>query len=174
MIANFNEQRLSIDGVTIQFGLKRGQLRLRLRNGNIPIESIDTSQFLNFEVDFKGGSENNICWVFNLKTKESQVLKGLLKKTRLGTVSKGIQQLSPQDVNMENNGVCSVEASFEMVSITDVFITEIEDEQPYFTKKEITGLLQKKKMKTVIGRKIFKEHLQTLFEPCILQADFDV
>ncbi|QSJ19395.1 hypothetical protein JYQ62_12115 [Nostoc sp. UHCC 0702] len=144
-----------------------------MRNGNIPIESIDTSQFVNFQVDLKGGSENNISWVFNLKTKESQVLKGLLKKTQLGTVSKGIQQLNSQDVNMENNGICSVEASFELVSIADVCITEIEYEQPYLTKKEI-GLLKTKKNQTVIERKFIKEHLQQLFEPCILQADFDV
>ncbi|MEH2246323.1 hypothetical protein [Nostoc sp.] len=176
VIANFSEQRLTKDGVTIQFGLKRGTLRLRLQNGNIPIESIDTSQFINFQVDLIAGSENNISWVFKLKAKKSNVLKGLLKKTRLGTVFKDIQQLNTQDVNMDNNVICSVEATFEIVSITDICITEIEYEQPNLPKEVVAGLLNKnKKNKAVLEKKILKEDLiKKLFEPCILQAEFDV
>ncbi|MEH2179934.1 hypothetical protein [Nostoc sp.] len=172
VIANFSEQRFSIDGVTIQFGLKRGRLRLRLRNGNIPIESIDTSQFINFQVELTVESENNISWDF----KQSNVLRGLLNRTQLGTVSKGIQQLNAQDVNMDNNGICSVEATFEIVSITDICITEIEYEQPNLPREIFTGFLNKnKKIKAAFDRKILKKDLiKKLLKPCILQAGFEV
>jgi hypothetical protein len=176
MTVNFSEQRLSINGVTIQFGLKRGRLRLRLQNGNIPIESIDTSQFINFQVDLIAGSENNISWVFKIKDQISNVLRGSHNEIKLGTVSKDIQQLNTQDVNMDNNRICSVEATFELVSITDICITEIEYEQPNLLKEVVTGLFNKnKKTKAVLERKIFNEDLiKKLFEPYILQAEFDV
>ncbi|MEH1947925.1 MAG: hypothetical protein V7K77_13365 [Nostoc sp.] len=176
MTINFGEQRLSIDGVTIQFGLKRGKLRLRLQNGNIPIESIDTSQFINFQVDLIAGSENNISWVFKIKGQISNVLRGSHNEIKLGTVSKDIQQLNTQDVNMDNNGICFVEATFELVSITDICITEIEYEQPNLPREIVAGLLNKnKKIKAVLDRKFLKEDLiKKLFEPCILQARFDV
>ncbi|MEH2226647.1 hypothetical protein [Nostoc sp.] len=176
MTANFGEQTLSIDGVTIGFGLKRGRLRLRLQNGNIPIESIDTSQFINFQVDLRGGLENNISWVFQINGQISNVLRGSFKRIKLGTVSKGIQQLNTQDVNMDNNGICSVEATFELVSIRDICITEIEDEQPDLPKEFVARFFNKnKKIKAVLERKFLKENLiKGLFEPCILQAEFDV
>lgn len=76
---------------------------------------------------------------------------------------------------MENNGICSVEASFELVSIADVCITEIEYEQPNLPKEEIAALLKNKKKKAALERNIINDHrLKKLFEPCILQADFVV
>ncbi|MEA5621952.1 hypothetical protein [Nostoc sp. UHCC 0251] len=176
MTINFGEQRLSIDGVTIQFGLKRGKLKLRLQNGNIPIESIDTSQFINFQVDLIAVSENNISWVFQINGQISNVLTGLHNKIKLGTVSKDIQQLNTQDVNMDNNGRCSVEATFELVSIRDICITEIEYEQPNLLQEVVTGFFNtNKKKKAVLERAFFNEDLRKqLFEPCILQAEFYV
>lgn len=147
-----------------------------MHNGIIPIESIDTSQFPNFQVDLIGGSENNISWDFKIKTTESTVLKGQIHKTKLGTVFKGMQQGSVQNINLTDRGICSVEATFGiMPSVRDICITNIYYETSNFS-QEVIALFEQndKKFKRVVEQKIVRNYIQPLFQPCILQAAFDV
>jgi hypothetical protein len=174
IIANFGEQRLSVDGVTIQFGLKRGQLRLRLKNGIIPIESVDTSQFINFQVDLTGGTENNICWIFQYRSQESTFLKGLINKIKLGTVVKSMQQKNLQGtVNLDDRGICSVEATFEVSAVTDVYI-KIEQDSSNLQNQLFAVLLNRTKKKKAVAERLILKYLKPLLEPCILQGKFDV
>ncbi|MBU7584888.1 MAG: hypothetical protein KAF91_18605 [Nostoc sp. TH1S01] len=74
---------------------------------------------------------------------------------------------------MENNGICSVEASFELVFNTDVRITEIDDELTNLSKEQVAGLFKNKKKKRQLEITLQKL-VKKLFYPYILQADFYV
>lgn len=158
---NFNEQWKPLLGGRVKFGLKGGELRLKLENGEIPLaarelnglfdlsiqeerqqqESVDNqsgletsvaenksgiqntlpteitiqkterSQFTSCQVS-TNDSETNPAWVFQVKTGKS-VLKGFLKKTKLGTLNIKRQPWR-------------IEATFE-VSAQDVHLTDAED-----------------------------------------------
>lgn len=157
---NFNEQWEPLLGGRMKFGLKGGEVRLKLENAQMPLaarelngsfnlsvqeerqqqegsanqsnveaslgesksgvqEKLGTekttgrtnqSQLSSCQVSTKG-SEVDPAWVFEGKTGKS-VLKGLLKKAKLGIV----------DVTRKP---CSIEATFE-VSAQDVFMTDAE------------------------------------------------
>ncbi|KYC43485.1 hypothetical protein WA1_10490 [Scytonema hofmannii PCC 7110] len=173
IIANFSEQRIEVNGVTIWFGLKRGQLKLYLKNGIIPIESIDTSQFVNCQVDLARGTENDICWIFQANTTQTDTLKCLINRIKLGTVVKSMQQTtSQQPVDAEDSTICSIKATFEATSITDFCITEIENENEQ--KNSLLGLFRNKKKKAFAERLILLNYLKPRLKPCIVQAEFNV
>ncbi|WP_017743899.1 CHAT domain-containing protein [Scytonema hofmannii] len=175
IIANFSEQRIEVNGVTIWFGLKRGQLKLYLKNGIIPIESVDTSQFVNCQVDMSGGVENDICWTFQANTTQNGTLKCLINRVKLGTVvkSKSMQQTtSQQPVDTEDSTICSIKATFEASSTTDFCITEMENENE--EKNLLLGLFRNKKKKAVVERLILLNYLKPRLKPCIVQAEFNV
>ncbi|MUG92632.1 CHAT domain-containing protein [Scytonema sp. UIC 10036] len=173
IIANFSEQRIEVNGVTIWFGLKRGQLKLCLKNGIIPIESVDTSQFVNCQVDMSGGVENDICWTFQANTIQNGTLKCLINRIKLGTVVKSMQQTtSQQPVDIEDSTMCSIKATFEATSIADFCITEIENENE--EKNSVLEFFRKKKKKAVAERLILLNYLKPRMKPCIVQAEFNV
>ena len=121
----FNEQWESVEGGRVKFGLKGGTLRLNLKNGQISEklrnltglkELKDRQVNKNFKLSSMcqvttNGSELNPAWLFELKI-GSQVLKGLLPKEKLGTLT-------------VNNHPCCVEATFE-VELRYLHITSVE------------------------------------------------
>jgi hypothetical protein len=121
----FNEQWESLPGGRVKFGLKGGTLRFKLENAQIPdnlrnltgLKELKERQVTeNFQLPSMcqittDGSEFNPAWVFEVKI-DSQVLKGVLPKEKLGTLT-------------VNNQPCYVEATFE-VELKYVHITGVE------------------------------------------------
>jgi hypothetical protein len=121
----FNEQWESLPGGRVKFGLKGGTLRVKLENAQIPdnlrnltgLKELKERQVTeNFQLPSMcqittDGSEFNPAWVFEVKI-DSQVLKGVLPKEKLGTLT-------------VNNQPCYVEATFE-VKPKYVHITGVE------------------------------------------------
>lgn len=121
----FNEQWESLLGGRVKFGLKGGTLRFKLENAQIPdnlrnltgLKELKERQGTeNFQLPSMcqittDGSELNPAWVFEVKI-GSQVLKGVLPKEKLGTLT-------------VNNQPCCVEATFE-VELEYVHITGVE------------------------------------------------
>ncbi len=85
LTVNFNEQWEPILDGRVKFGLKGGELRLRLENGKISLSESDRDLGDSFAIATKD-SIANPAWVFALKTGES-LLKGTLKQAKLGTVT---------------------------------------------------------------------------------------
>ena len=105
----FNEQWEPLLGGRFKFGLKGGELKLKLENGEI----LSPSPQLNgsFCQITTPDSLKNPVWVFEVG-KEETILKGQLQNCKLGTLN---VKASP----------CRVEALFE-VSKQDVYLTEAE------------------------------------------------
>ena len=187
----FDEQWLSIENGRIKFGLKGGELRLKLENSEIPYEdrelsgSIELSmpqqrQELDATKEGKGDrtiaktqsslspekkpvstgsisftvchittkiSEENPVWIFEEEKGES-VLKGLLKKTKLATLS---AIAFP----------CRVEATFE-VSKRDVCLTDAEGLWPPTISRN---------KRAVLDRLIIQRLLEPKFKPYLSRAE---
>lgn len=123
----FNEQWEPFLNGRIKFGLKGGELKLRLENGDIPEESRNLTGLLELSVESETGEIKNfpvpLCeittngsmttpaWVFRLKN-FAAVLKGSIESERLGTLNLVKQP-------------CSVEATFEVL-LRDVHLIDIE------------------------------------------------
>ena len=150
----FNEQWESLLGGRVKFGLKGGTLKLKLENGQIPEqlrnltglkelkerEASEKFQFPSMCQVTTNGSELNPAWLFELKI-GSQVLKGLLPKEKLGTLT-------------VNNQPCCVEATFEVV-LRYVHITSVEGLWPENTPPD-----RQKLLKIVIAKHLCNSQLQ--------------
>jgi uncharacterized protein YjbI with pentapeptide repeats len=105
----FNEQWEPLLDGRFKFGLKGGELKLKLENGEIssPSRQLNAS----FCQIMTKSSEENPVWVFEVGT-EAPILKGQLQNCKLGTLN-------------VNASPCRVEALFE-VSKQDVYLAEAE------------------------------------------------
>ncbi|MEZ2317848.1 MAG: hypothetical protein ACBR15_02450 [Microcoleus sp.] len=149
----FNEQWESLSRGRVKFGLKGGTLRLNLENAQIPdklrnLTGLKELKERQANENFKlssmcqittNGLEFNPAWVFELKI-GSQVLKGMLPKENLGTLT-------------VNNQPCCVEATFE-VELRYVHITDIEGLWPKNTSPE------KQRISTILIKKYLCDSLQ--------------
>lgn len=127
----FNEQWEPFLNGRVKFGLKGGELKLRLENGDIPEESRNLTGLLDLSVESETGETENfpvsVCeittngsmttpaWVFRLKN-FAAVLKGSIERERLGTLNLVKQP-------------CSVEATFEVL-LSNVYLTATEGLYP--------------------------------------------
>lgn len=102
----FDEQRELLLGSRLKFGLKGGELHIRLKNGKMPLASrefeasTDPFPLAGCQMTTKG-SEENPSWVFAVE-KSADVLSGLVKNVKLGTL----------DVTAKP---CYVEVSFDVL-----------------------------------------------------------
>lgn len=124
---NFNEHWEPLLGGRVKFGLKGGELRLKLENGQMPLPSRHLSgnfNLLSKEEQNAGvptplnschigtkGWDTDPAWVFDVRTGES-VLKGAIENAKLGTLT-----LTDKSYRLE--------ATFE-VSNQDVYLTDAE------------------------------------------------
>ena len=138
----FNEQWESLLGGRVKFGLKGGTLKLKLENGQIPQklrnltglkelkerEAIENFNFPSMCEVTMNGSELNPIWKFEISI-AWQVLKGVLPKEKLGTLT-------------VNNQPCCVEATFE-VELKYVHITGVEGLWPTNTSRNKQIVLER-------------------------------
>lgn len=101
---HFNEQWEPLLNGRVKFGVKGGELKLKLKNGEIPYDSRELGGLVELNPAVcqvtTNGSESNPTWEFEL-TIGARVLIGSLQNQKLGTV-----QLQDK--------LCSVEATFEV------------------------------------------------------------
>ncbi|MCF2150366.1 hypothetical protein IQ276_028840 [Desmonostoc muscorum LEGE 12446] len=129
---HFNEQWEPLLNGRVKFGLKGGELKLKLENGQIPYESRHLTERIELSIQNQTGeieafhlpsvcqvtsnnSESNPTWEFELKMNGS-VLRGSIQKENLGTL------------NLTDKP-CYVEATFE-VSQRYVHLTDAEEIYP--------------------------------------------
>lgn len=159
----FNEQWEPFLNGRIKFGLKGGELKLRLENGEIPEESRNLTGFLELSIESETGETENfaapVCevtkngsvttpvWVFRLKG-FTTVLKGSIERERLGTLNLVRQP-------------CCVEATFEVL-LRDVHLTDTEGLYP----KNIDRNKQ-----IVIERKIAQHLLELKLKPYLSRME---
>lgn len=62
----FGEQEIKVPGGQVWFGLKRGQLRLKLENGRIPLEKVDLIAPLELAVEVEDQQESGTSGELNL------------------------------------------------------------------------------------------------------------
>lgn len=148
---HFNEQWEALGTVRVKFGVKGGQLKLKLKNGEIP----DDSRELDGQIELKpavcqvttNGSKSHPTWEFELSI-GATVLIGSLQNQKLGTV-----QLQDRP--------CSVEATFEV-------------SQQYVHLMATEGLYQTdtSRNKQIILEALFrKELLKSKLQPYLSRAE---
>jgi hypothetical protein len=148
----FNEQRERLLSGRIKFGLKGGELSVKLENGTIPLASgelggtTDKFQFTSCQVTTKNSQENPV-WVFEVE-RGQPVLKGLVKNALLATMTVTAKP-------------CCVEATFE-VSPRDVYVTEAEGLWPQNISK---------KRRAVIERAIARRFLERKLKPYVSRQE---
>lgn len=159
----FNEQWEPFLNGRVKFGLKGGELKLRLENGDIPEASRNLAGSLELSIESETGETENfpapVCevtkngsvttpvWVFRLKG-FTAVLKGSIEKERLGTLNLVRQP-------------CCVEATFEVL-LRDVHLTDIEGLYP-----ENIDLNKQ----IVTKRRIEKHLLESKFQPYLSRME---
>jgi hypothetical protein len=157
----FDEQWESLLGGRVKFVLKGGILRLHIKNGQIPqklrnLTGLKELKEIQVNECFKwpsicwittNGSELNPVWVFEVE-RGSQVLKGMLPKEKLGTLT-------------VNNQPCCMEATFEVV-LKYVHITGVEGLWPENTSRN----------KQILATRMIAKHLcNSQLQPYLSRAE---
>jgi hypothetical protein len=148
---HFNEQWEEFGTWRIKFGLQGGQLKLKLKNGEIP----DDSRELDGRIELKpavcevttNGSTSNPTWEFKLGI-GATVLIGSLQNQKLGTV-----QLQDKP--------CSVEATFE---VSNKYVHLMATEGP-----DITNICCNKQR--ILGEVLRQRLLKSKLQPYLSRAE---
>ncbi len=163
----FNEQWEPLLNGRVKFGLKGGELRLKLKNGQIPYNCRHLTESFELYIENEtgetdpfqstlcqvttNGSEVNPGWVFELKM-GSQVLKGSLQKKKLGTL-------------MVTDNSCGVEATFEVL-LKYLHLTDTEELWPPNISRNKRIVLER-----AIAKHLLQSKLQPYLSRTVLQYD---
>jgi hypothetical protein len=144
----FYKQTINLPGGQVQFGLRRGELDLKLINGRIPLEKMGLVAAFELEVEVeeqqeKGReSEASIAVAGGIKTKDASrsTIKTKSKRSRVanrGTEENPIWEFSMEPTLsgrlaeeplgiVEFNGLpCSIDATFSVRSQSDIYLFDV-------------------------------------------------
>ncbi len=185
----FGEQEIQVPGGRVCFGLKRGELKLKLENGLIPLEKTKLIARLETEIEFeeqqeKGKeSEASIAIAAGIKTKDSDktIVKGKYKAYPIST--KGTEeepvwvfetktkepilrgQLTQESLGVVqvNSSPCLIRAIFKIRGQCDLYLIESE------------GLLKAKSLSrnktALLTREYFLRFIAPKLQPYISQVE---